>query len=234
MKSFIQHRLTKRELNELVQYVSYHLNWVPKNPVYAIFTKTADEFATWYQTCYMEPEEVADLSKNTTAFYDQSNYTIVFRGFSYVKGVEIDQFIFTMATVIHEIMHHFQYTSGGGYGSYNTLIEGTADLLTMFLLGESTEMIDYKIEALLTYNMAMEICGHNFWETIRWIKRYMVHSSKNRFVHKELKNCAAFAKYKPQKLMKLVEDNSPELPEQFRKYKFSDMTRLLEKYRSLI
>jgi hypothetical protein len=208
LKPAIQQPLTKQEVKELFNFLSYHLGYVPLKMPKAHFCRTAKEFATLYQNYQVHNKELIDeINKECSAFFDPATDTLVFKGFSYHEGIELPQFIFPMSTVIHELLHFFQIATGT-YGSYRILYEGTNDIISCFLMNDYS--IDYKVEAVFAFNLVMELVGHDFWKALDWMKRFTVHSNKNRFVHREIKQCSTFAKYNPRKLLTALDANKLE------------------------
>jgi hypothetical protein len=206
MKPAIQSPLTKAELKELIHFLSHHLGYVPLRVPKVVFCSTAKEFAALYESYKVrDPERVDEINKEANAFYDPTTETIVFQGFSYHEGVEIPKFIIPMSTVVHELIHFFQNATGT-YGSYRILYEGTNDLLSCFLMNDFA--VDYRDEAAFAFNLIMEISGQDFWKTFEWMKRFTLHSNKNRFVHHEIKACPSFSKYNPRKLLMALDNNN--------------------------
>jgi hypothetical protein len=200
----IQKPLTKQEVRDLVQFLSYHLGYVPVTTPTMIFARTAKQYASLYEGYKVQAKELIDeINSDTPAFFDHLNNSIVFQGFSYVNGIDVPQFIIPISTVIHELIHFFQYATGT-FGTYRILYEGTNDLLSCFLVNHFD--IDYEYEAQYAFNMIMEMTGHNFWSTIQWIRTFTLHSAKNRYVHRCLKQCTSFSKYSPKKLLTILDD----------------------------
>jgi len=169
-----------------------------------VFAKTAKQYAELYGGYKIKAEEKIDeINRDTPAFFDHLTDTVVFQGFSYVDGVEVPQFFIPMGTVIHELIHFFQYATGT-FGTYRIFYEGTNELLSCFLIDDFS--IDYRYETQYAFNIIMEINGHNFWDAIQWMRTFTLHSAKNRFVHRSLKQCPAFSKYSPKKLLTILDD----------------------------
>jgi hypothetical protein len=240
LKPAIQQPLTKQELKDLVKFLSYHLGYVPIKQPKAIFCKSARAFAQLYESFRVrDPDHIDEINRECNAFFDHTGDadTLVFQGFSYHEGTEIPQFMFPMATVVHELIHFFQYATGT-YGSYRILYEGINDLLAGFFTGEY--IIDYREEAAFAFNLIMELNGHDFSKTLQWMKTFTVHSNKNRFVHRALKQCIAFSKYNPKKLLTALDSNrfdkivNTETQAIFTRYSLPQIIRLFQKHRSLI
>ena len=240
LRPAIQQPLTKQELKDLVKFLSYHLGYVPLKQPKAIFCKTAKEFADLHESFRVrDPEHIAKINSGCRAFFDHTGDadTLVFQGFSYYEGTEIPQFIFPIGTVLHELMHFFQYATGT-YGSYKILYEGINDLLAGFFTNEYD--IFYPKEVTYAFNLIMEINEHDFYKAIQWMKTFTVHSNKNRFVHRALKQCATFAKYNPRKLLTDLDRDRLDLIENtdtkavLTRYSLAQIIKLCQKNRPLI
>ena len=109
-----------------------------------------------------------------------------------------------MATILHELIHFFQCATGT-YGSYRVLYEGANDILSCLLTDDPE--IDYKEEVVHAMNLAMALNEQNLSAAIQWMKTLTVHSDKNTFVHRSIRQCPALLKYNPQKLMKLLDED---------------------------
>lgn len=201
MDKFIQRPLTRAEINKILQFLSYHLNFKPVPKLSMIFAKTPEEFAKLHGK---EPgfTTIEDINNEVPAFFDHNTNTAVFQAFSYVDEIAVPSFIIPMATVIHECIHFFQHASGT-YGTWRTMYEGTNEILSCFFTDDYS--FDYKQEAVYAFNLAMAINYNDFWEAINWIKKYTVHSDKNKFVHRSIIQSKQFAKYRPQTLMQRLD-----------------------------
>ena len=203
LKAAITAPLTKTEIKGLMQYLSHHLGYVPRKNTTVIFAKTAQQYADLYEnwktrTKDLTDEQIEEINSDTPAYFDHLTDTAVFQGFSYVEGTEIGTFVITMSTILHELIHFFQYSTGS-YGSYRTMYEGTNDILSCMLTDDV--IIDYKDEASHAMSLAMEINGHDLISAVQWMKTYTVHSDKNDFVHRSIKQCRTFSRYNPRNLM---------------------------------
>lgn len=202
-KPAIQEPLTKKEIIALVDFLAYHLGYVPKKYPTAIFCKTAKEYAQRYETYKVkEPEVIDEINNEVSAFFDHWTDTIVFQGFSYHESAEIPRFIIPMGTVIHELIHFFQYATGS-FGTYSILYEGTNEILAALFVDDFR--FDYDREVGFAFNLIMELNGHNIWAAIQWMRVYTLHSHKNRFIHRQMKQSASFSRYQPKKLMSILE-----------------------------
>lgn len=240
LKPAIQQNLTKQELKDLVKFLSYHLGYVPVKQPRAIFCKTAKDFARLYESFRVrDPDHIDEINRECNAFFDHTGNadTLVFQGFSYHEGIEIPKFMFPMSTVLHEIIHFFQYATGT-YGSYRILYEGINEILSCFLAGDF--IIDYKKEALFAFNLVMELNGHDFVSALQWMKTFTVHSNKNRFVHRALKQCPTFTKYNPRKLLIALDGDqldrivNPETQAILTRYSLAQMIKICQKNRILL
>lgn len=228
LKPAIQQPLTKIEVKELVNFLSYHLGYVPVKTPKAHFCKTAKEFTELYEGYKVrEPDKIDEINRDCNAFFDHPSDTIVFQGFSYHEGAEIPQFIVPMSTVIHELIHFYQYATGT-FGSYRVFYEGTNDILSCFLVNDFS--IDYKEEAIFAFSIIMEIVGHDFFAALQWIRTYTLHSNKNKFVHREIKRCPSFSKYSPQKLLRLLDDETLTVSEKLAKIENEETRKILTRY----
>ena len=221
-----------------MHFLSYHLGYVPLKKPKAHFCRTAKEFATLYQSYKVNQTDLIDeINKECSAFFDPTTDTIVFKGFSYHEGIELPQFIFPMSTVVHELIHFFQIATGT-YGSYKTLYEGTNEILSCFLMNDFS--FDYKIEAIYAFGLIMELVGHDFLTALDWMKRFTVHSNKNRFVHREIKQCPTFSKYNPRKLLTALDENkldrieNAETQAVFTKYSLKRIVNMCQRNRAVI
>ena len=198
LKVAINAPLTTQELKDLVDYVSYHLGYVPPTYPKVIFAKSAKEFATLHEGYKVQAEErIEEINTTTSAFLDHIKDTIVLRAFSYKKGgIEFKAFMIPMAVIIHEIIHFFQYATGT-FGSYRVMYEGTNEVLSCLLTGEA--IIDWKKEAQYAFNIAMDISYNDFIRAVQWMRTYTLHSDKNSFIHRSLKESPSFSKYSPKK-----------------------------------
>jgi hypothetical protein len=204
----------------------------------ACFCSTAKQFANLYESYHVNNvDRIDEINNEVDAFYDPASTTVVFKGFSYHEGIEIPKFIFPMSTVIHELLHFFQIATGT-YGSYRILYEGTNDILSCFLMNDFS--IDYELEATYAFNLIMELVGHDFWKALDWMKRFTVHSNKNRFVHREIKQCPTFAKYNPRKLLTALDANkldsieNAETQAVFTKYSLRRIVNMCQRNRAVI
>jgi len=238
-KSVFKDRITHTEIKNLVTFLSYHLNYIPYEIPKVKIAKTAKHFAKlWYQYETVTDEWINEINTNIDAFYDHINKVIVFQGFAYVDRIEIpDVYIIPMATVIHELIHFFQVESGG-YGSYQFLYEGTNEFLSAFLTGDFT--IDYPKEMVHAFNLIMECNYHDFYSAVHWIKKFTVHSNKNMFTHRMLKNSPLYSKYRPSNLLRKIDDgnlnkiDNPEVVQSLKKYGLAKIRNLINKNRQLI
>lgn len=208
LKPAITAPLRKDEVRDLVNFIAHHLGYVPLKIPRVIFAKSAKYYANLYKgyvtrSKELSQEQIVEINSETPAFFDHLNDTVVFQGFSYVEGAEIDTFVIPMSTVVHEIIHFFQYATGT-FSSYRVLYEGTNDILSC-LLTDDPEHIDYPEEAVFAMSLAMEINQHNFFQAVQWMKTFTTHSDKNGFVHRSIRQCPSLAKYNPSKLMKMLD-----------------------------
>jgi hypothetical protein len=209
LKVAITYPLTKQEVKGLLDFLSHHLSYVPLKTPTVIFAQNAKIYAKLYEgyesrSKEVSQEKIIEINSDTPAFYDHLNELVVFQGFSYREGIEIDRFIIPMATIIHELIHFFQYATGP-YGSYRVLYEGANDILSCLLTDDPE--IDYKEEVVHAMNLAMALNEQNLSAAIQWMKTLTVHSDKNTFVHRSIRQCPALLKYNPQKLMKLLDED---------------------------
>ena len=237
-KSVIKDRLSKSELKQLVKFLSYHLNFIPYSLPSIKIAKTARQFAqAWFDYKTMTPQYIEEVNSSYDAFYDHTTRQIVFQGFAYVDKTEIpDIYVIPMSTVIHELIHFFQFESGG-YGSYQFLYEGTNELFSAFLTGDFA--IDYPNETIHAFSLAMEVNDHDFFSAINWIRRFTVHSDKNQFVKRALRNSSLFSKYQPTNFLKKVDEDITQLKNEeviacLRRYRLSRIRELLNRNRPLI
>jgi hypothetical protein len=242
LKQAIQSPLTKAELRELMQFLSYHLGYVPFRLPKMAFCKTAKDFAERFEGYQVreKEEKIDEINRECGAFYDHPTETIVFQGFSYHEGVEIPRFIVPMSTVIHELIHFFQYATGT-FGNYRIFYEGTNDLLSCFLVNDFS--IDYKQEAKLAFNLIMEMSDHDFLRSLQWMKTFTLHSDKNRFVHRSLKQCPTFMRYNPKKFLEILDDEEKDpmgridndaVRKVLTKYSLKIIVDMCKKYRTII
>ena len=209
LKPAITSPLTKQEIKGIIQYVSHHIGYVPIKVPTVIFASSAKKYANLFENYEtrskeLNQEKIAEINSKTAAFFDHLKDNVVFQGFSYRDGTEIDTFVIPMSTIVHEFIHFFQYATGT-FGSYKIMYEGTNDILSCMLADDPS--IDYKEEAVYAMGLAMEINEHDFFRAIQWMKTFTTHSDKNSFVHRSIKQCAAFSKYDPRRLMRLLENN---------------------------
>lgn len=238
--SIIQ-KLTRQEVKNIVRFLSYHLGYVPSTVPQVVFAKTASQYAKllgeYVRTKGDYEDYIDESNKGARAFYAHHSNTIVFQGFSYVEGEEIPQFIIPLSTIIHEFIHFFQYATGP-YGSYSILYEGTNEILSCFLGNEYK--VDYEKEAVIAFNLVMELSGHDFWEAINWMRKYTLHSDKNGFTHRSIKTHPTFSKYKPAKLMKLLEKGdldqieNEEVRSVFTKYSLTKIKQICAANRQIV
>jgi hypothetical protein len=239
MDKFIQRALTRSQINEILQFLSYHLGYTPPQKFTIIFAKTPEQFAKLHGT---EPgqttvEEINSAVPTLPAIFDHGTNTAVFQGFSYVQGLAVPHFIIPMATILHECIHFYQY-SAGNFGSWQTMYEGTSEILACFFADDY--QFDYKNEVIYSFNLAMIINDNNFWEAMNWIKRYTVHSDKNGFVARSILQTPTFAKFRPTNLMRWLDANTlhkiknEEIRNLFTKYNLSYIKKQLHKNRQLI
>lgn len=210
LKPAITAPLRKNEVRDLVHYVSHHLGYAPLKMPRVVFATSAKSYANLYKgyvtrSKEISQEQVVEINNSTPAFFDHITDTIVFQGFSYVDGAEIDTFLVPMPTVIHEIIHFFQYATGT-FGSYRVLYEGTNDIISC-LLTDNPEHIDYPEEAVFAMSLAMEINQHDFFRALQWMKTFTTHSDKNGFVYRSIRQCATLSKYNPSKLLKMLDES---------------------------
>jgi len=209
LKPAITAPLTKQEIKGLMQFISHHLGYAPLKMPKVIFARSAEEYAKIYENYQQKSKELSEelideINSDTLAFFDHLTDSAVFQAFSYKDGVEIDSFVIPMGTVVHELIHFFQYATGT-FGSYSVMYEGTNEILSCILTDASS--LDYKEESVYAMSIAMEINDHDFFRAIQWMKTFTTHSNKNSFVHRSIKQCPSFSKYDPRKLMKLLEEN---------------------------
>lgn len=201
----IQNPLTKTEVRELVRFLSYHLGYVPATVPRVKFVKSKDKFASIFQGYKVKtPDLVDEINRECGVFYDHPTNTIVIAAYTYTDGKELPVFILTIGTMLHELIHFFQYSTGT-FGTYRILYEGTNDFISSFLANDFN--IDYKKEVVYSFNLIMELTGHDFWEAFQWMRVWTLHSDKNKFVHRSIKQCPSFSKYNPRKLLKLLDDD---------------------------
>jgi hypothetical protein len=238
MDKFIQRPLTLAQTNEILEFLSYHLNYYPPNKLNVIFAKTPKQFAKLHgkdKNAGLVTSD--DINNEVPAFFDHLTNTAVFQGFSYVNGTAVPNFLLPMSTVIHECIHFYQYSSGP-FGKWRTLYEGTNEILSCFFTDDY--QFDYKDEAIYAYNLILAINNGNFWEAINWMKRYTTHSDKNTFVSRSILQTAAFAKYRPTNLMRWLDTDSLQKIKNedvrllFTKYGESQIKKQLHKNRQLI
>lgn len=235
LKPAITTPLSKQEVKGLMQFLSHHLGYVPVKTPTVIFAKNAEEYAKLYENYQLKSKELSEelineINSDTPAFFDHLTDSAVFQAFSYKEGVEIDTFIIPMGTILHELIHFFQYATGT-FGTYRVMYEGTNDILSCLLADDTT--IDYKQEAVYAMSLAMEISGHDFFQAIQWMKTFTTHSDKNSFVHRSIKQCASFSKYNPRRIMRLLEEDKIEKIENeetrlaLKRYTIARMTKLI-------
>lgn len=238
LRSLIREPLVKQEIRDIIRFLSYHIGYVPVTEPKVIFAKTAKQFAQLFEGYKVQPDSIDEINKETSAFYDHLTNTIVFKGFTYVDGVEIKKFIIPFSTAVHEFIHFFQYSTGT-FGSYRTLYEGTNDILSFFLIADDY-VLDYKAESVYAFNMVNEFTEGNFWETINWMKKFTTHSDKNDFVHRAIKNCTTFSKYNPPNLLKILDDGdlmkieNEDVRKVFTKYPLYRVKQLLTRNRQIV
>ena len=236
MDKLIQRPLTRAEITKIVQFLSYHFNYKPRQKLSMIFAKTPKAFAKIYGK---EPGFMTDhdINNKVPAFFDQYTNTAVFQAFSYVNGITVPTYIIPMSTVVHECIHFFQYSSGP-YGSWRTMYEGTNELLCCFFTDDY--QFDYKKEAVYAFNLAMALNRNDFWDAINWIKHYTVHSDKNRFVSRSIIQSGVFPKFRPSNLMRwldsdqLVKIKNDDIRALFSKYTEGQIKKMLHTNRQLI
>lgn len=206
MDKFIQRPLTRKQINEILQFLSYHLNYVPPNKLNMVFAKTPEQFAKLHGKEPLAGLNTSDeINRVVPAFFAHEINTAVFQGFSYVAGIAVPNFLIPMSTIIHECIHFYQYSSGT-YGTWRTMYEGTNELLSCFFTDDY--QFDYKLEAVYAFNLAMAINYENFWEAINWIKHYTTHSDKNTFVTRSILQTPIFTKFRPTNLMRWLDANT--------------------------
>jgi hypothetical protein len=210
LKPAITAPLTKKEVQGYVQFLSHHLGYAPYKMPKVIFAKTAKEYATLfegYRVKGLGEQLVHEINAETPAFFDHITDTVVFQGFSYREGVEIDSFVIPVGMIVHELIHFFQFATGT-YGSYRVIYEGTNEILSCLLTDDPT--IDYTYETVFAMGLAMEINDHDFARAIQWMKTLTTHSNKNRYLHRSIKRCPAFVKYNPTKLLRMLDSIADE------------------------
>lgn len=228
LQQALQKSLTKKEVRDLISFLSYHLGYIPNRIPAVHFCATAKEFAELYENYKVkEPELIEEINTECGAFYDHLRETVIFQGFSYHEGIEIPRFIIPMSTVIHEFIHFFQCVTGT-FGSYRLFYEGTNDILSVFLSNNFD--IYYKEEVVLVFGIIMELVGHNFLSAIQWIRTYTVHSNKNDFVHRQLRHSHVFAKYKIRKLLTMLDREDLSITEKMQRIENPEIRDLLTKY----
>jgi hypothetical protein len=238
MDKFIQRPLTRAQINEVLEFLSYHLNYYPPNKLNMIFAKTPKQFARLHgkdkQAGLITSDEI---NTEVPAFFDHITNTIVFQAFSFIEGVTVPTFIMPMTTVIHECIHFYQYSSGT-YGSWKTMYEGTNEILSCFFSDDYE--FDYNEEAIYAFNLIMALNNGNFWEAINWMKHYTTHSDKNTFVTRSILQSTVFAKFRPSNLMRWLDANTlhkiknEDVRILFTKYGRSQIKKQLHKNRQLI
>ena len=69
---------------------------------------------------------------------------------------------------------------------------------------------NFKIEGSSNYafNLIMELNKHNIWAAIQWMRIYTLHSHKNRYAFREIKQSASFSRYTPRKLLRMLDEDS--------------------------
>jgi hypothetical protein len=238
MEKVIQRPLKRVEINKILQFLSYHLNYKPPHKLNMIFAKTPAAFARIHDDGKAaDPDAMDEINRTCPAFFDHSTMTAVFQGFSYVNGITVPYFILPMATVIHECIHFYQYSTGP-YGSWKTMYEGTNELLSCFLTDDYS--FDYHEDAKYAFNLAMAINGDEVSEAINWMKRYTTHSDKNKFVSRSILTCATFSKFRPSNLMRWLDADqlhkikNDEVRAILTKYSEGQLINLLRNYRSLV
>jgi hypothetical protein len=209
LKAAVTAPLTKAEVKGIMKFLSHHLGYVPVKTPTVIFAKTAKQYADLYEnwkirTKDLTDQQIEEINTETPAYFDHLTDTAVFQGFSYVEGNEIGAFVTPMSTILHELIHFFQYATGT-FGSYRTIYEGTNDILSCMLVDDPS--IDYKHEASYAMSLAMEINGHDLISAVQWMKTCTTHSDKNDFVYRSIKQCPAFSRYDPRKLMSILDEN---------------------------
>ena len=237
MDKLIQRPLTRAEINNILQYLSYHLSYIPPKRVKVVFTTTPEQYAELHG---VEPEYVTidKINQNSPkGFFDHEHYMVVFQGFSYVDGITVPQFVLPMTTVIHEFIHFYQYSTGA-YGKWEILYEGTNELLSCFFTDDYS--FDYKEEAVYAFNLALLINNNDFWEAINWMKRYTTHSKKDEFASRSILQCELLAKYRPSNLLRWLNNKqlhkikNEEVRALFTKFSETQIKQLLHKHRQLI
>lgn len=238
LRPLIQEPLARKELQELVYFLSHHLGYVPSKIPKLIFVKSAKKFAEIYEGYKVKnTDRVDEINRECNVFFDHPTDTIVFAAYSYHEGKEIPVFVLPMVTMIHELIHFFQYSTGT-FGTYRILYEGTNDLLAGFLVNDFK--IDYKQEATYAFNLIMEMNDHDFWRSLQWMRTWTLHSDKNRFVHRSMKQCPMFQKYNPKKLLTALDNNAlstienPDTQAVFRRYSLKRIIDICQKNRNII
>jgi len=202
----VQRPLTKQEVKEVVKFVSYHLNYVPLTEFNVEFVKSAKEYADWYEGYKVRtPEHIDEINKDIPCFFDQTTNTAVMQAFNYIDGIVVPVFVYPMATIVHECIHFFQYATSTSVGTWKVMYEGTNEVLSCFLMND--DVFDYEKEAQYAFNLIMELCAHDFMDAIIWMKRYTVHSNKNGFVERSIKQCPTFSKFRPRNLLRWLDNN---------------------------
>ncbi len=232
MDKVIQRPLSKVEIRDILQFLSYHLNYIPIPKLHLKFAKDPVTFEKYYDKFRVETP-----GDTCTAFFDHITNTAVFRAYTTVDGLIIPQFIMPMSTVIHELIHYYQYSTGP-YGKWRTMYEGTAEILSCFFTDDYA--IDYDVETQYAFNLAMALNEDNFWEAINWIKKYTTHSDKNLFVSRSILQSPKFQKYRPSNIMRWLDSNkldrikNDEVKNLFVKLSLTQIKTMLHKYRQII
>lgn len=226
----IQKKLTKKEIQQIVSFLSYHLNYSPAYLPTVIFAKTAKEFTKYYRQCKSTDDDfIEELNESTYAFYAHTNNIIVFQGFSYVEGNEDSRFIISLNTVIHEFLHYFQYATGT-FGKYRIFFEGIPELLSCFFTNDY--QIDYQIESIIIFNLIMHLVNNDEIACINWMKKYLCYSNKDVFIRSELKTCPELRKIN---LKLLDEINSiSTIPEILSRYSINDIQKKLQNVQQIV
>jgi hypothetical protein len=232
MDKVIQRPLTKSEISDILQFLSYHLNYTPIPKLHLKFAKTPSVFERYYDKFRTETP-----GDTCTAFFDHVTYTAVFRAYTLVDSVLVPKFIMPMSTVVHELIHYYQYSTGS-YGTWQTMYEGTAEILSCFYTDDYA--IDYDIETRYAFNLAMALNDDNFWEAMNWIKKYTTHSDKNKFVSRSILQSPKFQKYRPSNIMRWLDTNklnrikNEEVRNLFTKLSLGQIKKMLHTHRQLI
>jgi len=219
--------LSHSKKNKLFNKLALYLNLAKdiKCPL-VIITASKKKFASLYQfSCLnedIEPKMITEICSNTCAFYDQNTHTIVIKK-SYYKDYRPE------TTLYHEMIHHIQYQYGNSAGKYSIFSEGLTEVITHLLTG-NFEDTAYKTEFILSLELLKRAYSNNFILIVNSIKKYHVHTNKNKFILELLKKSKIFKR--PNKIEECLTKTCDELKSSgaYQRAAFKECLKILNQY----